>query len=617
MKNIIVGTAGHIDHGKTSLVKALTGMDTDRLKEEKERGISIDLGFANLKTAEGVRIAFVDVPGHERFVRNMLAGVSGIDLVLFVVAADEAIKPQTREHFDICRLLGLRRGVIALTKADLVDAEWLELVRMEVEDFVQGSFLEGAPIVPVSTVSGAGLQEIQKEILTAAAGMEQRDVKRMARLPIDRAFVMKGHGTVVTGTLKEGRVAVESEVELYPSGRVARVRGIQVHGEAVKEARAGQRTAVNLAGVEVGEVLRGFVAAPKGKLAAVKVLDARIQLLSGARLIRDRAKVHFHSGTAEMAAEVRVLDEKRQVEPGTEAWVRLVLEEETVVLPGDRFILRSFSPVVTIAGGTVMELHLGGARMRRKGAVERLREWRELDTAGRIGLLVRERKLGVEFADLQMRLGCLDDEAMPKGVERIGSWWVASENLKPIAAELVQRLRVHHKERPLEQGLSREALRTSLLGGAPMGLMELLLRQAPSVKAEGEYLRLESHKVKLEGKEDEASRRMEAAFLEAGLRVPSVEEVLAGTGIAAAQAKAVMGLLLREGKLVRVGADLVFHGEALGQLKAMLAGKKGQAFGVVEFKDWTGVSRKYAIPLLEYLDREKVTRRDGEVRQIL
>jgi selenocysteine-specific elongation factor len=223
----------------------------------------------------------------------------------------------------------------------------------------------------------------------------------------------------------------------------------------------------------------------------------------------------------------------------------------------------------------------------------------------------------VEFTDLQMRLGCLDDEAMPKGVERIGSWWVASENLKPIAAELVQRLRVHHKERPLEQGLSREALRTSLLGGAPMGLMELLLRQAPSVKAEGEYLRLESHKVKLEGKEDEASRRMEAAFLEAGLRVPSVEEVLAGTGIAAAQAKAVMGLLLREGKLVRVGADLVFHGEALGQLKAMLAGKKGQAFGVVEFKDWTGVSRKYAIPLLEYLDREKVTRRDGEVRQIL
>ncbi|MCX6609673.1 MAG: selenocysteine-specific translation elongation factor [Acidobacteria bacterium] len=616
MKNIIVGTAGHIDHGKTTLVKALTGIDTDRLKEEKERGISIDLGFANLKTAQGARIAFIDVPGHERFVRNMLAGVSGIDLVLFVVAADEAIKPQTREHFDICRLLGIERGVIALTKADLVEADWLELVRMEMEDFVRGSFLEGAAIVPVSATTGMGLEDLLKAITAAAVGMEQRDLKRMPRLAIDRAFVMKGHGTVVTGTLKEGRLAVESEVELYPSGRVARVRGIQVHGETVKEAQAGQRTAVNLAGVEVGDVVRGYVAAPPGKLSPVRIFDAQIDLLPGAKLIRDRAQVHFHAGTMEVAAELRVLDEKRTIEPGNKAWVRLVLEEETLVLPGDRFILRSFSPVVTIAGGTVMELHYGATRMKRKGAVERLTRWKGLDLAGRIGILLEERPLGMEFGDLRRRLGCLESD-VPEGLERIGSWVASGANLKKIAVELVQRLRQHHKDFPLEAGLSREALRSGLLAGAPAGLMEALLRQAPSVKAEGDLLRLESHKVKLEAKEDEASQAMEAAFLQAGLAVPAVDDVLASTGLAAARAKAVLGLLLREGKLVRVGPELVYHREALGLLKKIFAERKGQRFGVVEFKDWTGVSRKYAIPLLEFLDREKITRRDGDQRLIL
>ena len=594
----------------------MTGIDTDRLKEEKERGISIDLGFANLKTAQGVRIAFVDVPGHERFVKNMLAGVSGIDVVLFVVSAEEAIKPQTREHFDICRLLGLRRGVIALTKADLVDSDWLELVRMEMEDFVRGSFLEGAPIVPVSAVTGIGLEQVQQEILKMAVGLEQRDLKRMARLPIDRAFVMKGHGTVVTGTLKEGRLSVESEVELYPSGKLARVRGIQVHGEAVKEAQAGQRTAVNLAGVEVGDVLRGFVAGPPGKMTAVRILDAEIQLLAGARLIKDRARVHFHTGTMETTAEVRVLEDKRQIEPGEMAWVRLVLEAEALVMVGDRFILRSFSPVVTIAGGTVMEVHFGVTRMKRKGAVDRLKVWKTLDLAGRIRHLVEERPLGVEFVELRRRLGCFEEE-IPKGLERIGSWVASGANLKRIATELVNRLRTHHKERPLEAGLSREALRTGLLAGAPVGLMDALLRHAPSVKAEGDLLRLESHKVKLEAKEDQASQEMERSFLEAGLAVPTVEEVLQKSGLDGTRAKAVLALLLRETKLIRVGAELVFHRDALVNLKGILVGKKGERFGVVEFKEWTGVSRKYAIPLLEYLDREKLTRREGDIRIIL
>ena len=616
MKNIIVGTAGHIDHGKTTLVKALTGIDTDRLKEEKERGISIELGFADLKTAQGLRIAFVDVPGHERFVRNMLAGVSGIDLVFFVVAADEAIKPQTREHFDICRLLGLRRGVIALTKADLVDEEWLALVRMELEDFVKGSFLEGAAIVPVSAVTGMGLDQIQIEILKAAEGLEQRDQRRMARLPIDRAFVMKGHGTVVTGTLREGKLALETEVELYPSGKVARVRGIQVHGEKVKEALAGQRTAVNLAGVEVSEVERGFVAAPPGKLRPVRIFDAEIQLLPGARAIRDRAKLHFHTGTMEVTAELRVLADKRKIDPGTTAWVRLVLDTETLLLPDDRFILRSFSPMLTIAGGTVMELHFGAARLRRKGAVERLEKWKTMDLPARIQFLVEQRPLGIEFAELRQSLGCLEEE-MPKGLEKIGSWFAAGTNLKRIAGELVARLRLHHKEHPLEPGLSREALRAGLLAGAPVALMEALLRHAPSVKAEGDLLRLESHKVKLDLKEDRASQEMEKIFRAAGLAVPAVDEVLRATGLDAGKAKSVLTLLLRSGVLVRVGAEMVFHSEALAVLRQILAARTGERFGVAEFKDWTGISRKYAIPLLEYLDRERVTRRDGDMRVIL
>lgn len=616
MKNIIVGTAGHIDHGKTTLVKALTGIDTDRLKEEKERGISIDLGFANLKSAKGPNIAFVDVPGHERFVRNMLAGVSGIDVVLFVVAADEAIKPQTREHFEICRLLGLERGVIAVTKADLVDEEWLTLVRLELEDFVRGSFLEGAPVIPVSAVTGVGIDALLAAITQAASGLTARDTARPPRLPIDRAFVMKGHGTVVTGTLREGKLAVESEVELYPSQKRVRVRGLQVHGAAVKEALAGQRTAVNLAGIEASEVTRGLVAAPPDLFEPVRVFDAEIQLLSSARAIRDRARVHFHAGTMESLAEIRVLDERRVIEPGQSAFVRVVLEAPTLILPGDRFILRSFSPVITIAGGSVLELHPDAVRMRRKGAVERLRQWRGASAGDRLLTLLHERPTGMALADARRRLGTLP-APLPADVQTIGQWLVATTTLKPIAKQLVDRLREYHREQPLEPGLSREALRSGLLVNAPAGVMDALLCLAPAVKAEGDILRLESHKVQLAGADDAASQTMEQAFLNAGLAVPAVDEVLRSTGLDAARAKSVLAVLLRAGKLVRVGQELVFHSSPLGELREMLKQRKGQTFGVVEFKDWTGVSRKYAIPLLEYFDREKITRRVGDQRVVL
>ncbi|MGH9804076.1 MAG: selenocysteine-specific translation elongation factor, partial [Candidatus Acidiferrales bacterium] len=359
MKHVVIGTAGHIDHGKSALVEALTGTDPDRWEEEKRRGITIDLGFAHLDLAapdgSPLRLGFVDVPGHERFVRNMLAGVGGIDLVLLVIAADESIKPQTREHFDICRLLGIQRGLTVLTKADLVEADVLGLVRLEAEEFLRGSFLEGASIVAVSSKTGAGLEALKAELARAATAVPGKDASQIFRLPIDRAFVMKGFGTVVTGTLVAGSVGREEEVEVFPSGRRLRVRGVQVHGEAVEQAFAGQRTALNLAGVEASELERGITLAAPGFFQATVRVDARLRLLPSARPLKDGARVHFHQGTAERIAELRLL-EGGKLEPGGEAFAQLRLDAPLLVLPGDRFILRQFSPVITIGGGQVLDI---------------------------------------------------------------------------------------------------------------------------------------------------------------------------------------------------------------------------------------------------------------------
>src|ERR1700683_343958 len=362
MKNIIIGTAGHIDHGKTALVRALTGIDTDRLKEEKRRGISIDLGFAHLQISENVRLGLVDVPGHERFIKNMLAGVGGIDLVLFVIAADESIKPQTREHFDICRLLGIRNGIIVLTKSDLADPDFIELVRLEADEFVRGSFLEGAPMVAVSSTTGAGLAELRAEIEKLATSIREKDSSRYFRLPIDRAFSMRGFGTVVTGTLISGTVRLEQEVDLHPAGRRIRVRGIQVHGSSVAQANAGQRTALNIAGVETSELKRGMMLAGAGRFQPTRQIDCSFELLPSAKPLKHRAPVHFHSGTAEVEAEVRLFGSPA-LKPGATAYARLVLRTRALLLPGDRFIIRRFSPVSTIGGGVVIDI--GERRYRR------------------------------------------------------------------------------------------------------------------------------------------------------------------------------------------------------------------------------------------------------------
>src|SRR6267142_634062 len=360
MKSVIVGTAGHIDHGKTSLVKALTGIDADRLEEEKRRGITIDIGFAHLElpvpNGDTLRLGFVDVPGHERFVRNMLAGIGGIDLVLLVIAADEGIKPQTREHFDICRLLGVRRGITVLTKSDAVDFDTLAVVRLEVEDFLRGSFLDAShsPVVSVSSLTGAGLEELRSALIKVSTEVSAKDSTALARLPIDRVFTMKGFGTVVTGTLVSGTISREEELEVFPSRTRLRVRGVQVHGAPAEQAIAGQRTALNLAGISTGDLARGMTLAPPDTFQTAARLDVSLSLLASAKPLKDRARVHFHAYTMETIAEIRLYGTK-QVAPGTQAYAQLRLAEPALLQPGDRFILRQFSPVVTIAGGVVLD----------------------------------------------------------------------------------------------------------------------------------------------------------------------------------------------------------------------------------------------------------------------
>ncbi len=623
MKNIIVGTAGHIDHGKTALVKALTGIDADRLEEEKRRGITIDLGFAHLQLTPDLRLGFVDVPGHERFVKNMLAGVGGIDVVLFVVAADESIKPQTREHFDICRLLAIPRGVIALTKADLVDSDLRGLVRLEMEEFVAGSFLEGAPMVAVSAVTGEGLEELRSALAAVAGVVPQKNAGGPFRLPVDRVFSVKGFGTVATGTLVSGAVRKEQEVEVYPAGRRLRVRGVEVHGAKADRAVAGQRTALNLADIEPAELARGDVLAEPGRFEAVQRVDCRLDLLPSAKPLKQRAPVHFHSGTAEIEAEVRLLGGAPRLLPGGTAWARLMLRAPALLLPGDRFIIRMFSPVVTIGGGVVADR--GDYRYRRaENPGARLDVLLSGDASARVALLVRESAFGLGTVALAARTGLMAAEiaaaaarAPLVALPQTPPWYVDRAWFQSARDRLVNEIRQFHAKNPLLAGVPKQELRNGAMPDAPGFLVDALLADARDVVVEGESVRLRSHTVVLKEDEELARSAIERAFEQAGLATPAVGEVLAKAGVEPARARRLLELLLKDRRLVRVSEDLVFHQGAIQNLRGMLSQRRNVRFNVGRFKEWTGISRKYAIPLLEFLDREHVTRRDGDERLVL
>lgn len=632
MKSVIIGTAGHIDHGKTALVQALTGIDTDRLAEEKRRGITIELGFAHLELdgPEGpVRLGFVDVPGHERFVHTMLAGVCGVDLVLFVVSAQESVKPQTREHFEICRLLGVSRGLVVLTKSDLVDEVTLDVVRMEVAELVKDSFLDSdrAEMIAVSARTGEGLDRLRSELARLAALTEQKDARAAFRLPIDRAFTVKGAGTVVTGTLIAGTVGLDQEVELLPQGRRLRVRNVQVHGETRPFATAGQRTAINLAGIAHSEITRGMSLAVPLLLRPTQKLDVRLTLSSDAPEMKSGSPVHFSLYTAETTARMRFHDGVASLRAGESAWARIHLDEAIACAPGDRFIVRQFSPVATIGGGGVVDV----APLRRTKPATRIEILQELgagDDSRRLKALASRRgRHGLRLTDAICETGWTKDrlhrvaERLIRSREllRIGDFYVTAAGFERVTREIFAATKSFLAANPLSGGAGRqEILGRSGLDRALLNAAIEALAKAGKLEVTDDHLHVPGGRVTMREEEALARQTIRDAFVKAGVRAPALDEVLAGLPIDRPRATKLVTLLLREKLLVRVREDLLIHRDALTALRDEVRAMKTESehMDVARFKARFALSRKYAIPLLEYLDREGVTRRVGDDRII-
>jgi selenocysteine-specific elongation factor len=635
MKSVIVGTAGHIDHGKTALVKALTGTDADRLEEEKRRGITIDIGFAHLElpaaSGEKLRLGFVDVPGHERFVRNMLAGIGGIDLVVLVIAADEGIMPQTREHFDICRLLAVRRGITILNKSDAVDAETLEVVRSEVADFLRGSFLDPthAPLVAASSLTGAGIADVKAALANVASETTAKDSSALARLPIDRVFTMKGFGTVVTGTLVAGTIRKEDELELFPAGKPVRVRGVQVHGAPADAAIAGQRTALNLAGVSIEELARGMTLATAGTFHSTSRIDARLSLLKSAKPLKDGARVHFHAFTVETVAEARLYGTKL-LKPGEEAFAQLKLAGPVLLLPRDRFIIRQFSPVITIGGGIVLDASPAARKRTSDDAKAFLKVMLDGSPAEvLVARVARRGTIGLRLDDVPGEMNIRREDARQLA-DKAALKWCNQVLLAPPAfaeaqTEVLAAVKKFHDANPLVAGMSKEELRERV--NLSPEVFDGVLNQLTADKkldSSGDLARLPGRGVVMKDEEAESKKIIEHAFQSAGLKVPLLKDVLAGVKIDISRAQKLMTLLLRDKVLIKISDDLVFHHTALSDLREKIIALKSTTpktnvtkIDVAQFKELIGVTRKYAIPLLEYLDRERVTRRVGDERIIL
>jgi selenocysteine-specific elongation factor len=614
---LVFGTAGHIDHGKTTLVRALTGIDTDRLAEEKKRGISIELGFADLLLPSGQRIAIVDVPGHERFIKNMLAGTGGIDAVLMIVAADEGLKPQTREHFDICRLLGIPDGIVVLTKTDAASAEQTDRMKSEVRQFCAGSFLDKAACVPVSAYTGRGLDVLIAEMEALTRHRKPRPTSSFARLPVDRSFTMQGFGTVVTGTLQGGSLKPGEMVEIHPLREQFRIRGLQVHRSPVQEAFAGQRTAVNLAGVEAAQIQRGAVLTTPNTLASTNIFDALVDWLEPKHALRARQALRLYAGCVESMADVRLienLDNRRTL-------TRISSREPLLLLPGDRFVLRN--SMTTIGGGGVID-PAPPIRANREKTRERLRKLMEADDDERLRLLVDESTQGRKIANLTKLTGWAPNKIRAMAKEDAALHLAEAEQrvmstvwLKQKREQVIAWLENYHAVHPGSGGAGMHQIRSALLSGIETSITDEILRSMPEIRITGDTLSLAGHAVKLNPQETAARDALERLYRGAGFQPPPLAQALASVGVQAASARAQLEALVKAKKLVKVSAEFIFHAEVVDHVKRSLAAHKGKRFTVPEFKEWTGVSRKHAIPLLEFLDRERVTRREGDTRVVL
>ena len=633
MKQIILGTAGHIDHGKTSLIRAVTGTDTDRLKEEKERGITIELGFAALDLPSGQHLGIVDVPGHEKFVKNMVAGATGIDIVAMVIAADEGVMPQTREHMEICTLLGIKHGLVVLTKIDMVDEEWLELVQEDVRDFTRGTFLEDSPMVPVSSVSGDGIPEFIAQLDELSQKIPVKPPSSIFRLPIDRVFTMKGFGTVITGTLVSGSINDGASIMVYPQGITSKIRGLQVHNQSVDSAAAGMRTAINFQGLEKAAIQRGEVLSSPGALKPSYMVDIDLSFLSSnPKPIKNRTLVRFHTGTSEILGNLILLD-REELLAGDSTVAQLRLNSPVTLVKEDRFVIRSYSPIRTIGGGEVLnpipkkhkQFHaatIDGLKQLSGQAPSEIISY-QVNESGFAGLAFSDLRIVTNVPDKQLD-SILQDQLSKKIIiqsDKENRTFIHNDTLEQIKADMVTYLESYHEAFPLKTGMPKEELKTKFpLTLAPklFNLTLNLMIKADRIVQDENTVRLAAHTISLGADQADVKDKILGTYQDSGLQPPYFKELSKTLNIDPARSKEVLMHLVEEGQLVKTKEDLFFHTRAIDDLKNKLVAfleAKGE-ISTPQFKKMTGVSRKYVIPLAEFFDAKNVTLRVGDVRML-
>lgn len=630
MKYVILGTAGHIDHGKTALVKALTGVDTDRLKEEKERGITIELGFTFLDLPSGIRLGIIDVPGHERFVKHMVAGAWGIDIVALVIAADEGVMPQTREHLDICKILNVKKGLIVITKIDLVDNELLELVKEDIREAVKNSFLENSPIVCVSSLTGEGIPQLISTLDQISIEVEEKSSKGLFRLPIDRVFIMKGFGTVVTGTLVSGSISLGETIEVLPSHKEGKIRNIHVYNRPVEEARAGQRTALNIQGVEVSEIGRGDVITRPKTFIPTQLIDAYLEYLpSATKPLKDRSIMRFHVGSSLATASITMLD-REKLEPGEGGFVQLKLDRPVVAAHNDRFVIRGSAMIQTIGGGVVLDPHPSKHKKFSSSVIKELTILKEGNDEEIITqYIVRSGKKGIGLEELLYKIAIPSErinEILKKKIQSGDILQIDPEKIKVIDREEYQRLKENilnqlkefHQRFPMKSGISKEELRTKLPSDIDIKLFQTLIQdliQSGQMITDKDRLMLPQHHI-TDIDEKGLIKRVEEAILKGGLQPPSPRELSEQWNENEEEIQSVFEYLLHKGILIKVKEGIYFHHLPFENIKGKLLSylKEHGEITTPQFKDMTNASRKYTIPLIEYFDQIKLTIRIGEKR---